>query len=76
MSSLPVRVIIETHDGERATLVTGGGHRFSWPAAHLPPCAPGDALCLDIGAFASAPVDDGHRLAAARAMLNELLTAT
>jgi hypothetical protein len=74
--AFPLTVRIENHDGKAATLLTEGGHRFRYPAEHLPTtCAPGDSFCLDLST-ATEKVGEGDRAGLAMAVLNEILTAS
>jgi len=64
-------------DGKDVLLSTGSGHAFSLPAEHAPPrCVQGTSFCLDMGSVTSATMTEHARMRAAKALLNEILTAT
>ncbi len=77
MRTLSLDVTVRAVDGKDVSLTTESGHPFALPAEHVPfPCEPGGRFPLDLGALASAPLAEPGRAALAKAMLNEILTAS
>lgn len=71
--AFPITVSFENRDGKAATLRTEGGHRFRYPAEHLPQnCVPGDSFCIELSAAEKIPAAD--RSGMAMAVLSEILT--